>query len=627
MPVEPGLADQEAQPGAELVTGGLDPGPYGGDVGSGLSGHGRATDARGGAVLAEDLAQRPGPLAGGHAGPGAHQGGGHEVALGLGRVAQRQQRLLDGSGVTVRPPGPDRGDRLALDLGVDGHDGTVDIGEQRVGLGGGEAVDPDDDVLSGLDAAAALGVRADQGGLHVIDGLDRAAEGLHLVDLGLDLLAQGSHLGLHHDGAGEQVVVLEQVGLEGQHLLQSQRPLLVPWAGQPQGLVPRRQLDGPGPGVLAQGHPEHLQHDSLDVVLGLGLREAQRVDLDAVPEPALLGVLHAVPLQQQRVPELREGAHLAHFFDKPDPGVDEETDPRADLAEALLGHLAAGFDGVQDGDGGAQREGDLLDGCRPGLLQVVAADVDRVPLGDLRDRVGNHVGDEPQRRAGWEDVGPPRQVLLDDVVLRRPGQLSGYGALLLGGDLVEREQPHRGRVDGHGGVHVGEGDAVKQRPHVAEVAHGDTDLADLAAGQLVVGVVARLGRQVEGHRQPGLALGQVGPVELVALGRRAVAGVGPHHPRLVARGPAGRRCVLRHRGCLSLTRARGTVVAAYRRLHSPAQVSRRRSTTGAQQPVRRGPVAGDEPGARRPDQCCPDLGRGRRRVGPQPERRGACDGR
>jgi hypothetical protein len=66
------------------------------------------------------------------------------------------------------------------------------------------------------------------------------------------------------------------------------------------------------------------------------------------------------------------------------------------------------------------------------------------------------------------------------------------------------------------------------------VAHGHTDLADLASGQLVVGVVARLRRQVERHRQTRLALGQVAPVELVGPLGGGVARVGPDHPGTVA---------------------------------------------------------------------------------------------
>ena len=69
-----------------------------------------------------------------------------------------------------------------------------------------------------------------------------------------------------------------------------------------------------------------------------------------------------------------------------------------------------------------------------------------------------------------------------------------------------------------------------------EVRDGHADLADLAATQRAVGVVAGLRRQVEGDAQTGLTLGQVGPVERVGrLGRR-VAGIGPHHPGAILVG-------------------------------------------------------------------------------------------
>ncbi len=143
--------------------------------------------------------------------------------------------------------------------------------------------------------------------------------------------------------------------------------------------------------------------------------------------------------------------------------------------------------------------------------------------------------------SGREHVGAPREVLLDDVVLRRAGELPGdllrreVGVLLLGDHLVKREQPHRGGVDRHRGVHPGERDVLEQVPHLAEVRHRHADLADLTARERRVGVVAGLGRQVERDRQPGLALGEVAPVQLVGPGRRRVAGVRPHHPRTVLR--------------------------------------------------------------------------------------------
>ena len=59
------------------------------------------------------------------------------------------------------------------------------------------------------------------------------------------------------------------------------------------------------------------------------------------------------------------------------------------------------------------------------------------------------------------------------------------------------------------------------------------DLADLAARQLVVGVVAGLRRQVEGDREARLPLREVAPVQLVRLLGGRMARIRPHHPRTV----------------------------------------------------------------------------------------------
>ena len=81
-----------------------------------------------------------------------------------------------------------------------------------------------------------------------------------------------------------------------------------------------------------------------------------------------------------------------------------------------------------------------------------------------------------------------------------PWSCSGADSLRLGGDDIERQQPRRGGVDGHRRVHLVERDTFQQRLHVAAVGDRHADLSDLAARELVVGVVARLGRQVEGDR-------------------------------------------------------------------------------------------------------------------------------
>ncbi len=383
--------------------------------------------------------------------------------------------------------------------------------------------------------------------LHVagLDGRDRATQRLHPVHLGTSILDQLGDLGLDDVRAVEDVVVLEQVGLVGQHLLQPQRPLLVPGPGQAERLVPGGELDGAGAGVLAERHAQHLEHDPGDVVLRLRLGQPERVDLDAVPETPHLVVGDAVSVAGDLVPELDEGAHLAGLLDEADPRIDEERDPADDLPEVLLGDLTGVLHLVEHRDRGAQRVGELLPRRGACLLQVVAADVDRVPLRDLVDGVGDDVGDQPQRVLGREHVGATGEVLLDDVVLGGAGELVGHlgrlhlGVLLLRDDLVEGQQPHRGGVDRHRGVHLGQRDLVEEAPHLAEVRHRDADLADLTAAERVLRVVAGLGRQVEGDREPGLTLRQVGAVERVRRGRGRVAGVRPHDPGavLLAHGP------------------------------------------------------------------------------------------
>ena len=107
-------------------------------------------------------------------------------------------------------------------------------------------------------------------------------------------------------------------------------------------------------------------------------------------------------------------------------------------------------------------------------------------------------------------------------------------ALLVGDRDVEREQPGGRRVDGHRGVHLGERDVVEQRAHVAEMGDRHADLADFAAREDVIGVVAGLGRQIEGDRKAGLPLGEVLAIERVRLARVRMPRIGAENPGLVA---------------------------------------------------------------------------------------------
>ena len=404
-------------------------------------------------------------------------------------------------------------DQFALDARVDRHDRPERGGAREGRLGGlGVAVHPHDDLLARFDARDALGLARHQPALQFLDRGEGAAAAQHVVEFDLGGDRELVHLGVHDLGAGEDVGVLQQVALEREDLLEAQAPLLVPRSGQAERLVPRRQLQGTRTRVGRERHPEHLEHDALDVVLRLLFGEPERVHLDAVAEASKGRVLDAVASATDLVPHRGEGSHLGDLLDEPDPRVDEERDAPNHARHLARRDLARVAHRVQDVDRGGESVGDLLDRGGAGLLEVVAADVDRIPLGHVVDREGDHVHRETPRGLGREDVGAAAQVLLDDVVLGGARQRGVVNALLVGERQVEAPDPRRGGVDRHRGVHLGEGYAGQQLAHVAEVGDRHPDLADLARRQGRVGVVAGLGRQVERDGEAGLALVEVAPV-------------------------------------------------------------------------------------------------------------------
>ena len=320
---------------AELVARGRDGRAQLGQAASPARAHGPG-DARRGPVLTEDAAQRTCPLAGRDTRAGALQRRLHEVHVRTGVRHEAGQGGVDGQRVSLGAPLVEGDDGALLDRGIDAQDRCVEVLRERARLGGRVAVDADDHLVAGLDATATVGMGGHQGALQVaaLHGRDRAT---HLLDPG-HLLTGRRHdlrdLGLDHVRAVEDVLVLEQVGLQREHLLHAQAPLLVPRPRQSQRLVPCRQLHRTRPRPLRQRDAEHLQHDALDVVLRLRLRQAERVHLHAVAEPAGLLVGDAVPLARDLVPELDEGAHLAHLLDEPDARVHEERDAGDDVASA-----------------------------------------------------------------------------------------------------------------------------------------------------------------------------------------------------------------------------------------------------------------------------------------------------
>src|SRR6185295_14677755 len=235
--VEAGLADQELDAPAELARHALDVGAHAVEPARIVAR--RAADAGRRAVFAERVAQRRAPFAGGDAGLGGGDRGGHDVAPFRGGGAQVLQRGRNGLCVARGAPGLQALDLFGFDVMRDGQDRAF-AGRKRRDFGLDELVDADDDLLAALDQLQPPRVRLDELRLHVarLDRRDRAA---HLVDTGkllprlaLELFDPGGNL----RGAVEDVAIFEQVGLVGEDLLHAQRPLLVERARQAERLVP-----------------------------------------------------------------------------------------------------------------------------------------------------------------------------------------------------------------------------------------------------------------------------------------------------------------------------------------------------------------------------------------------------
>ena len=242
--------------------------------------------------------------------------------------------------------------------------------------------------------------------------------------------------------------------------------------GQPEGLVPRRELQRPGPGLLRQRDAERLEDDALHVVLGLGLGEPEAVDLHAVAEAQRLLVGDAVALAADALPQVDERPHLAGLLDEADAGVDEEADRGEHGGEAVGLDLAGLLHGVEHADGGGEGVGDLLHRRRPGLLQVVASRRSSGSRAATRS-VQNATMSTISRRlgSGGKMYVPRLRYSLTMSFWVVPRSSLAGDAVVLGVGDVEAEQPRRGGVDRHRGVHLVDGDAVEQLLHVTEVGH------------------------------------------------------------------------------------------------------------------------------------------------------------
>ena len=210
-------------------------------------------------------------------------------------------------------------------------------------------------------------------------------------------------------------------------------------------------------------------------------------------------------------------------------GVEEERQ----LGGKILQRQSGPQGSLHVGDGIGEGEGQLLGRGAAGLAHVVTGNRDRVPGGHLGSAIGEDVRDQPHGGAGWKDVRAAGDVFLEDVVLNGAAQPGGIDTLLLGGGDIHGQQDGRRGIDGHAGRDLVQWYPLEEPLHVLQARDGNPHPADFARCQGIVGVVADLGGQIEGHREAGLPLFQQVVKAAVGLGRAGVPGILPHSP-----GPA-----------------------------------------------------------------------------------------
>ena len=186
----------------------------------------------------------------------------------------------------------------------------------------------------------------------------------------------------------------------------------------------------------------------------------------------------AVPFLHDAGPQPAGGAEFGDLGEKVEAGRE---DP-ADAGGEIIDFLTRLDSSVDVGHGIGKREGDFLDWGSAGFTDMIGADTDGIPLGDVPGAVREGIRNEAHGRARREDVCAAGDVLLQDIVLDGAAQHFGPDSLFFRHGHVHGEQYGCRTVDGHGGGNLVQGDAFEESFHIGQGVNGDTDLADFPVG-------------------------------------------------------------------------------------------------------------------------------------------------
>ena len=161
-------------------------------------------------------------------------------------------------------------------------------------------------------------------------------------------------------------------------------------------------------------------------------------------------------------PQPARRPELGHLLQQVVVGIEEE----AQTARKGIHGQACPEDGIHVGLGVGKGERNLLGRRAAGLPDVIAADGNRVEARHFALTPPNQVRGQAQGRSRRENVGAARHVLLENVVLDRPGQ-AGEGKVPIQGNRRQHgQQNRRRRIDGHAETDPVQRDVPQQNIHV-----------------------------------------------------------------------------------------------------------------------------------------------------------------
>ena len=260
--VEAGLGDQQLGRTARAGGQRLGPGQHPAELGAPVTDP--AADAGGGPVLAEHLPEGAGPFAGGATGVGQGDGCRHDVLGALGRPPQLIEGPSDGGAVPSGPPSFDVGPELGLH-------GRVDPQDRLHATGLSEA--------RGDSAVSVKQLTPTTWSSPVSMRRTRSAWLPTRRDLSSSMASkappsESTSSNSAHEASATSAVFFSMTTEPSKmspYSSRSDSKARICWMrrdhcwshgrGQAEGLVPRRELEGAGPGLLGQGDPERLEDD------------------------------------------------------------------------------------------------------------------------------------------------------------------------------------------------------------------------------------------------------------------------------------------------------------------------------------------------------------------------------